>query len=74
MNIPVLLAKWLVNLTSDQEVPGSIPTGSRSFCTVTHGTGYSWPGMRVNCILYTVGYIILGRNARLYSDVKLKYL
>ena len=30
--------------------------------------------MRVKCILYTVGYIILGRNARLYSDVKLKYL
>ena len=70
----VLLAKWLVSLTSDREVPGSIPTGSRFFCAVTRGTGYSWPGMRVKCILYTVGYIILGRNARLYSDVKLKYL
>ena len=51
-----------------------IPTGSRFFCAVTHSTGYSWPGMRVKCILYTVGYIILGRNARLYFDVKLKYL
>ena len=70
----VLLAKWLVSLTSDREVPGSIPTGSRFFCAVTRGIGYSWPGMRVKCILYTVGYIILGRNARLYSDVKLKYL
>ena len=30
--------------------------------------------MRVKCILYTVGYIILGRNERLYFDVKLKYL
>ena len=64
----------LLSLTSDREVPGSIPTGSRSFCAVTRGTGYSWPGMRVKCILYTVGYIILGRNARLYFDVKLKYL
>ena len=71
---PVLLAEWLVSLTSDREVPGSIPTGSRFFCAVTRGTGYSWPGMRVKCILYTVGYIILGRNARLYFDVKLKYL
>ena len=71
---PVLLAKWLVSLTSDREVPGSIPTGSRFFCAVTRGTGYSWPGMRVKCILYTVSYIILGRNARLYFDVKLKYL
>ena len=85
----VLLAKWLVSLTSDREVPGTIPTGSRFFCAVTRGTGYSWPGMRVKCILYTVGYIILGRNqgvvkncflrlpgrnARLYFDVKLKYL
>ena len=74
MTAPVLLAIWLVSLTSDREVPGSIPTGSRFFCAVTRGTGYSWPGMRVKCILYTVGYIILGRNARLYSDVKLKYL
>ena len=71
---PVLLAKWLVSLTSDREVPGSIPTGSRFFCAVTHGTRYSWPGMRVKCIQYNVGYIILGRNARLYFDVKLKYL
>ena len=35
---------------------------------------YSWPGMRVKCILYTFGYIILGRNARLYFDVKLKLI
>ena len=72
--LPVLLAKWLVSLTSDREVPGTIPTGSRFFCAATRGTGYSWPGMRVKCIQYTVGYIILGRNARLYSNVKLKYL
>ena len=30
--------------------------------------------MRVKCILFTVGYIILGGNARVYFDVKLKYL
>ena len=49
-------------------------TGSRFFCAVTQGTEYSGPGMRVKCVLYTVGYIILGRNAHLYFDVKLKYL
>ena len=43
--VPVLLAKWLVSLTSDREVPGSIPTGSRFFGAITRGTGYSWPGM-----------------------------
>ena len=32
---PVLLAKWLVSLPSAREVPGSILTGSRFFCTVT---------------------------------------
>ena len=67
-------ANRLVSLTSDQDVPGLSLTGSRFFCTVTCGIGYSLPGMRVKCILYTVGYIILGRNARLYFDVKLKYL
>ena len=44
INIPVLLAKWSVSLTSDREVPGSIPTGSRFFCAVTvQGThGLAW--------------------------------
>ena len=74
VGIPVLLAKWLVSLTSDREVPGTISTGSKFFCAVTRGTGYSWTGMRVKCILYTVGYIILGRNACLYFDLTLKYL
>ena len=57
---PVLLAKWLVSLTSVREVPGTIPTGSRFFCAGTHGIGYSWPGMRVKCIQYTVGSVLLG--------------
>ena len=69
-----MLAKWLVSLTSNREVPGSIPTRSRFLCAVNRRTGYSWAGMRAKCILYTVSYIILGINARLYFDVKLKYL
>ena len=67
---PVLLAKWLVSLTSVREVPGAIPTGSRFFCAGTHGIGYSWPGMRVKCIQYTVGSVLLGIRARWDVDVK----
>ena len=70
---------------SNRYLPNSLPdsyemrhmpisTGSRFFSAITCGTGYSWPGMRVKCILYTVGYMILGRNAHLYFDVHLQYL
>ena len=53
-----------------REVPGTIPTGSRFFCAGTHGIGYSWPGMRVKCIQYTVGSMLLGIRARSDVDVK----
>ena len=65
---------WSDSLTCNPEVPGLIRTGSWFFCAVTRGTVYSWPGMREKCTLCIIGYIILGRNARLYSDIKLKYL
>ena len=61
---------WLVSLTSVREVPGTIPTGSRFFCAGTHGIGYSWPGLRVKCIQYTVGSVLLGICARSDFDVK----
>ena len=69
-HVVVLLAKWLVSLTSVREVPGTIPTGSSFFCAGTHGIGYSWPGMRVKCIQYTVSSVLLGIRARSDVDVK----
>ena len=69
-HVPVLLAKWLVSLTSVREVPGTIPTGSRFFCAGTHGIGYSWPGVRVKCIQYTVGSVLGGIRACSDVDVK----
>ena len=46
-------------------------TGSRFFCAVTHGIGYSWPGMRVKFVKYTVDSLLGGIHARLDFDVKL---
>ena len=54
-------------------VVGLVPlqhVGSRFFCAGTHGIGYSWPGMRVKCIQYTVGSVLLGIRARSDVDVK----
>ena len=49
-------------LVADSSTPSPAVQG-------THGLAWA----RVKCILYTVGYIILDRNAHLYFDVKLKY-
>ena len=46
------------------------PTGSRFFCDVTHSIGYSWPGMRVKCIQYTVDSLLGGICACLDLDIK----
>ena len=40
-----------------------IPTGSRFFCAVNHRKEYSWPGMRVKCIQYTVDFFLVGIRA-----------
>ena len=58
------------SVTSVREVPGTIPTGSRFFCTVTRSIGYSWPGMRVKCIQNTVDSLLWGIHALLDFDVK----
>ena len=39
-------------------------------CAITHGIGYSWPGMRVKCIQYNADSLLGGIRARLDFDEK----
>ena len=75
---------WPNGLTSDREAPGSIPTGSRFFCTVTRGTGYSWPGMRakysIHCRPHNIGWkcpFVLRRKTKipvpLYNGISILF-